>query len=156
MAEIGEIIRNREVIVGYEDKMLIEEKEKIDKNYISQSLDHNIILISPEIDEQIKSNRAFETVIKTALSEIADILDKEFHGQIGYIIEIYIFQDFEFPDWRNNVIRIKVPIKNPKYILRLWDKISDRVWDKVTSIEENAEEIEKVEGNTRIAIDILE
>lgn len=153
---IQEYIAMEDVIPGYEDRML-EEKEKVEKiDYISQSLDHSMILISPEIKKQIESNRAFETVIETALSEITKSLDEEFRGQIGYIIELYVSRDYEIPEWINNVIRIKVPIDNPKYILQLWDKVSDRVWDKVASIEENAEEIEKVEDNTRIAFRVLE
>lgn len=137
--------------------MLLEEKEKVEKKeYISQSLDHGVILISPEIDSQIESNKAFEAMIKTALSEITNALDEEWHGKIGYMIEISIAQDYEYPDWRDIEIEIKVPIDDPKYVLQLWDKVSDRVWNKVASIKENAEEIERISDNTRIAFDILE
>ena len=156
MTGINEIIQNGEIIAGYEGRIFIEEKERIEEDYISRSLDHNVILVSPEINRQVESSSAFETVIETALSEITKALDEEFRGKISYVIEIYIFQDYENADWRTNVIRIKVPIKNPRYVLQLWDKISDRVWEKVASIEENAEEIEKIEDNTRIAFDILE
>jgi hypothetical protein len=45
--------------------------------------------------------------------------------QIGEIIEIYISQDYEIPDWRDNVIRVKVPIDNSRYILQLWDNEYD-------------------------------
>lgn len=156
IAKINEIIQMGEVIEGYKNRMLLEEKEKKEEDYISRYLDNNVILVNPEINKQTGLNKAFETVIETALSEITKVLDEEFLGKIGYLIEIYIFQDYENPDWRTNVIRIKVPINNPRYVLQLWDKVSDRVWDKIFSIEENAEEIEKVEDNTRIALDILE
>lgn len=154
---MGEYITMKDVIEGYKDRMLLEEKEKVEeKKYISQSLDHNMILISPEINKQIESNKVFETMIETALSEITKTLDEEFHGQIGYMINIGVARDYENPDWKVTEIEIKVPIDNPKYVLRLWDKVSDRAWDKVRMIEENIEEIEKIEDNTMITFDILE
>ncbi len=153
---IEDINIEKDIIAGYEDRMLQEEKEKVEKNYISQSLDHSMVLINPEIEKQIKSNRAFENMIKTALSEIIDALNEEWKGQIGYIIEISIVRDYELPEWKDIEIDIKVPIDNPKYVLRLWDDISDRVWEKVASIKEDAEEIEKISDNTMIAFDILE
>ena len=156
MIGINEIIQMGEVIVGYEDRMSLEEKEKVREGYISQSLDHNVILVSPEIEKQIETNKVFGKILETALSEITKKLDEEWHGKIGYVIEISVIQDYEFPDWRDNVIRIKVPINDPKYVLQLWDEVSDRVWDKIESIKENAEEIEKISDNTRIAFDILE
>lgn len=157
MVEINEIIQMGEIISGYKDRMLLEEKEKVEeKKYISQSLDHNMILISPEINKQIESNKVFETMIETALSEITKTLDEEFHGQIGYMINIGVARDYENPAWKVTEIEIKVPIDNPKYVLRLWDKVSDRAWDKVRRIEENIEEIEKIEDNTMITFDILE
>ncbi len=146
-----------DVIAGYEDRMLLEEKEKVEKkDYISQFLDHSMVLISPEIEKQIRSNKVFENVIKTALSEITDILNEEWHGQIDYIVEISIVQDYEYPNWKDMEIEIKVPIDNPKYVLQLWGNVSDRVWDKVASIKEDAEEIKRISDNTRIAFDVLE
>ncbi len=146
-----------DVIAGYEDRMLLEEKEKVEKkDYISQFLDHSMVLISPEIEKQIRSNKMFENVIKTALSEITDILNEEWHGQIDYIVEISIIQDYEYPNWKDMEIEIKVPIDNPKYVLQLWGNVSDRVWDKVASIKGDAEEIKRISDNTRIAFDVLE
>lgn len=154
---IKEHMTMEDVITGYEDRMLLEEKEKVEKkDYISQSLDHSMVLISPEIEKQIRSNRVFENVIKTALSEIIDILNEEWHGQIGYIIEISIAQDYEYPSWKDTEIEIKVPIDNPKYVLQLWGNVSDRVWNRVASIKEDAGEIERISDDTRIAFDILE
>lgn len=95
-------------------------------------------------------------MIETALSEITRVMDEEWHGQIGYIVEISIVQDYENPNWKDTEIEIKVPIDNPEYVLQLWGKVSDRVWDKVASIKEDAEEIERISDNTRIAFDILE
>lgn len=151
-----EYVTMKDVIEGYEDRILLEEKEKVNKNYISQSLDHSTVLISSEIEKQIRSNRAFENVIKTVLSEITEILNEEWHGQIGYIIEISIAQDYENPNWKDTEIEIKVPIDNPEYVLQLWGRVSDRVWDKVALIKEDAKEIERISDNARIAFDVLE
>ncbi len=156
MTGIDELIRKGEIIPDYESKILQEEREKKTEYFLQYSFNHSKVLVSSEINEKVESNKAFEIMINTALSEIRDVLDEEFHGKIGYMIEIYVFQDYDDPSWRTNVIRIKVPINNPKYVLRLWDKVSDRVWDKVLSIKENAEEIRKIESNTRISFDILE
>lgn len=75
---MGEYITMKDVIEGYEDRILLEEKEKVNKDYINQSLDHSVILISPEIDSHIGSNKTFEATIKTALSEITNALDEEY------------------------------------------------------------------------------
>ncbi len=40
MIEINEIIQKGEIIEGYRDRMLLEAKEKEEKDYIRQSLDH--------------------------------------------------------------------------------------------------------------------
>jgi hypothetical protein len=145
-----------DIIQGYEGLMLLEIKEKVERDYTSQSLDHSVILISPEIKEQIESNKVFENVIETFLSEITNTLNEEWHGQIGYIVEISIIQDYEYPSWRDNVIRIKVPIKDPKYVIQLRNKVSCNVWRKVELIEEDAEEIKRISDNTRISFRILE
>ena len=144
-----------ETIPGYEKLMLLEEKEKLKEGYIRQPLDHSTLLVSQEIERQIGSNRVFDEVLKTALSEISTILNEEWHGKIGYIIEVSIVQDYEYPDWRDTVITIKVPIKNPRYVVNLWYTVSDKVWKKVDSIKENVEEIKRIRDNTRIAFDIL-
>lgn len=136
--------------------ILSEEKEMMREGYRPYSLDHGKILISPEIDILVDTNAAFDKLLSIALIEIVDFLDKEI-GRIGYIIEVSMVQDCEYPDWIDNVIRVKIPIKdNPKYVLQLWDDVSDRVWDKISSITENAEEIERISDNTRISFRILE
>ena len=136
--------------------MLLEEKKMRIEGYKPYSLDHGKILISPEIDILVDTNAAFDKLLSIALNEIVDFLDKEI-GRIGYIIEVSKVQDYEHPDWIDNVIRVKVPIKdNPKYVLQLWDDASDRVWDRISSITENVEEIERISDNTRISFRILE
>lgn len=134
--------------------MSLEEEEKLREGFTRESLDHSTLLISPEIKERLGSNVLFGEVLTTALTEISSLLDKEI-GRNGYIIEISVVQDYEYPDWRDNVITIKVPIKDPKYVIKLWSNISDKVWKKVGSIKEDAEEIKKISDNTRIAFDIL-
>lgn len=146
---------NYETIVDYRTLMLLEEKEKLKEGFIRESLDHSTLLVSPEIKEKLESNALFNKLMTIALSEISSLLDKEI-GKIGYIIEVSIVQDYEYPDWRDTVIRIKVPIKDPKYIIQLWGKISDHVWTKIGSIKENAEEIKRISDNTRISFRILE
>ena len=154
-ANIG-TIKGYGTVIDIRKLMLLEEKEKEKEGYLPYSLNHSKILISPEIERLTETNVAFNKLLTTALYEISDFLDKEI-GETGYIIEVSIVQDYEYPDWRDNVIRVKVPIRdNPKYILQLWDNVSDRVWNKVASIKENAEEIERISDNTRIAFDILE
>lgn len=114
---------------GYENRMKLEVREKVEKNkYIKQSLDHGIILISPEINNVIELNRTFEIVIKTALSEITDALSDEFHGKIGYLIEISI------DEYNDTVIEVKVPIDNYEYVLQLWKRIDERIRKKIRSI----------------------
>lgn len=145
-----------ETMVIGKELILSEEKEMMREGYRPYSLDHGKILISPEIDILVDTNVAFDKLLSTALNEIIDFLDKEIGG-IGYIIEVSMVQDCEYPDWIDNVIRVKVPIKDkPKYVLQLWDDVSDRVWDKISSITENAEEIERISNNTRISFRILE
>ncbi len=150
------MIREQEIIVGYENIMLREEEEKIKEGYISQPLNHSRLLISPEIEKKIGSNRVFDKVLKTASSEISTILNEEWHGKIEYMIEVSIIQDYENPDRKDTVIRIKVPFKDPKYIIQLWGKVSDKVWSKIGSIKENAEEIKRISDNTRISFRIIE
>lgn len=134
---------------------ILDVQEKIKEGFISESLDHSILLISPEIKEKLESDVLFDKILTVALSEISNYMDKEI-GKIGYIIEVSIVQDYEYPDWRDNVITVKVPIKDdPEYIIRLWSTISDRVWRKIRSIKERKAEIEKISKNTRIAFDIL-
>ena len=140
---------------GHGMAMLLEEEEKISKGFIRESLDHSIILVSPDIKEKIESNASFNKLLITALTEISSLLDKEIGG-IGYIIEVSVVQDYEYPDWRDNVITVKVPISDdPKYIIKLWKKVSRKVWEKVELIREDAEEIKRIRDNTRIAFDIL-
>lgn len=156
--ELNKKMRKRDklLIIGYENIMLREEKEKLKEGYISQSLYHNKLLISHEIEKKIGSNRVFDEVLKTALSEISTILNEECHGKIEFMVEVSIVQDYEYPDWKDTVIRIKVPFKDPKYVIQLWSKVSDRVWTKIGSIKENAEEIKRISDNTRISFRILE
>lgn len=155
--ELNKKMRKRDklLIIGYENIMLREEKEKLKEGYISQSLYRNI-LISHEIEKKIGSSRVFDEVLKTALSEISTILNEEWHGKIEFMIEVSIVQDYEYSDWKDTVIRIKVPFKDPKYVIQLWSKVSDRVWTKIGSIKENAEEIKRIIDNTRISFRILE
>jgi hypothetical protein len=111
-------------------------------------------IISPEIKEQLRSNTIFVNILTTVLTEISSLLDKEI-GRNGYIIEISAIHDYEYNDWRDNVIRIKVPIKDPKYVDQLWKIVNDNVWKKVGLIKEDAEEIKKISDNTRIVFDNL-
>ncbi len=148
--------RDKLLIIGYENIMLREEKEKLKGGYINQSLYHNKLLISHEIEKKIGSSRIFDKVLKTALSEISRLLNEEWHGKIEFMIEVSIVQDYEYPDWKDTVIRIKVPFKDPKYVIQLWSKVSDSVWTKIGSIKENAEEIKRISDNTRISFRILE
>jgi hypothetical protein len=131
---IEQSIIMQEIIPGYENRMKLEEREKVEKNkYIKQSLDHNLILISPEINDEIVLNRVFETVIKTALSEITDTLSDEFRGKISYIIDISV------DEWTDTVIEVKIPIDDPEYIIQLWKKVDERVRKRIRSISEDDE-----------------
>lgn len=131
------------------------EEERLREGFTRESLDNSTFLITPEIKEQLGSNALFGDVLTIALTEISSLLDKEI-GKKGYLIEVSIVQDYEYPDWRDNVITIKVPIKDPKHVIQLWSAVSDKVWRKVGSIKEDVEEIKKISDNTRIAFDILE
>lgn len=149
------MIETYDIIESNSIPMLLEVREKIKEGFISESLDHSLLLVSSEIKEKLESDVLFDKILTVALSEISNYLDKEI-GKMGYIIEVSIVEDYEYPDWRDNVITIKVPIKDdPKYIIRLWSTTSDRVWEKIRSIKERAEEIDKISKNTRIAFDIL-
>jgi hypothetical protein len=134
--------------------MSLEEEKMLREGFTRESLDHSALLISPEIKWKLESNALFGEVLTTALTEISSLLDKEI-GKNGYIIEIGVVQDYEYPDWRDNVITIKVPIKDPKHIIKLWSVVSNKVWEKVGSIKEDAGEIKKISDSTRIAFDIL-
>lgn len=149
------MIGEHEIIVGYETLMLVEEKEKLKEGYVRQHLDHGILLISPEIERQIGSNTLFDEVLKTTLFEISTILNEEI-GKIGYIIEVSIEEDYEFPQWRDTVITIKIPIKDPKYIIQLWKTIEEKVRKKIELISANIEEINKINRHLDITIEILE
>lgn len=140
----------QEIIPGYENIMKLEVGEKVEKNkYIKQSLDHSLILISPEINDGIVSNRVFEIVIKTALSEITDALSDEFHDKIGYIIEISI------DEWTDTVIEVKVPIDDPEYVIQLWKKVDERVRKKIRSIDTD-EELNNIISHLDTVFRILE
>jgi len=149
------MIGEHEIIVGYETLMLVEEKEKLKEGYVHQPLDHSILLISPEIERQIGSNTLFDEVLRTALSEISTILNEEI-SKIGYIIEVSIEEDYEFPQWKDTVITIKVPIKDPMYIIQLWKTIEEKVRKKIESINADLEEINKINYHLDITIEILE
>jgi len=135
--------------------ILSEEKERLREGFTSHSLDHNTILISPEIERQIESSDSFNKLLTTALTEISYLLDKE-NGKIGYIVEVSVVHDYEYPDLKENVIRIKVPIKDPKYVVDLWYRVGYEVGKKIESIKEDTEEIKRISDNTRISFRILE
>lgn len=135
--------------------MSLEEEEKLREGFTRESLDHGTLLITPEIKGKLESNALFGEILTVALSEINILLDKEI-GKIGYIIEVGIVCDHEFPQWRDTVITIKVPIKDPKYILQLWNVIEEKVRKKIKSIDEDIEEINKISDNFEIDIEILE
>lgn len=141
--------------INIETLILLEEKEKLKEGYVSQPLDHSKLLISPEIEIQIGSNALFDEVLKTALSEISAILNEEI-AKIDYIIEVSIEKDYEFPQWKDTVITIKTPIKDSKYIIKLWKVIEERVRKKINSINADIEEINKISYHLDIAIEILE
>lgn len=149
------MIGEHDIIVGYETLMLAEEKEKLEEGYVRQPLDHSTLLVSSEIERQIGSNALFDEILKTALSEISTILNEEI-GKIGYIIEVNIEEDYEFPQWKDTVITIKVPIKDYKYIIQLWKIIEERVRKKIESISADIEEINKISYHLDISIEILE
>ncbi len=149
------MIGKHEIKVGYETLMLEEEKEKLKEGYVRQPLDHSTLLVSPEIERQIGSNPLFDEILKPALSEISTILNEEI-GKIGYIIEVNIEVDYEFPQWVDTVITIKVPIEDPKYIIQLWKLIEERIRKKIKSIRADPEEINKISYHLDTAVEILE
>jgi hypothetical protein len=146
---VAQSIIMRETMPGYENRMKLEEREKIDKNYISQSLDHNMILISPEISSHLESNKVFETAVEIALSEIVRALDEEFGGKISYIIELSI------DEWKDTVIEVKVPIDDPEYVIQLWKKVDTRARKKLRSISTD-EEINNIVYHLDTVFRILE
>lgn len=149
------MIGEYKIITGYETLMLAEEKEKLKEGYVRQPLDHVTLLVSPEIERQIGSNPLFDEILKTALSEISTILNEEI-GKIGYIIEVNIEIDYEFPQWVDTVITIKVPIEDPKYIIQLWKLIEERIRKKIKSIRADPEEINKISYHLDTTVEILE
>ncbi len=95
-------------------------------------------------------------MIETALSEITKTLGEEFREQIVYIIDVSIIQDYESPDWRDVVVTIKVPIKDPNYVVNLWYRVGSDFWKKLKSIKEYDEEMKRFSENFRISMEILE
>lgn len=149
------MIEEHEIIIGYETLMSAEEKEKLKEGYVRQPLDNSILLVGPEIERQIRSNTLSDEVLKTALSEISTILKEEI-GKIDFLIEVNIEKDYEFPQWKDTVITIKVPIKDTKYIIQLWKIIEEKVRKKIELINADIEEINKISYHLDITIEILE
>lgn len=117
---------------------------------------NNFTEISPEITELSESNALFNDVLIVALSEISFLLDKEM-DKLNYQIKVKIEEDLEIPDWKETLISIKIPKRNPKDLIRLWKVVEKRVREKIESIkEENEEEINKINDNLVIVIDELE
>lgn len=122
----------------------------------SPTIANNFTEISPEIKELSQSNVLFNDVLTTALSEISFLLDKEM-DKLNYQIKVKIEEDLEIPDWKETLISIKIPKRNPKDLIRLWKVVEKRVREKIESIkEENEEEITKINDNLVIVIDELE
>lgn len=67
-----------------------------------------------------------------------------------------IEEDYEFIQWRDTVITIKIPIKDAKYIIQLWKGLSENIRKKIKSIDADIEEIKKINHNLSIFIEILE
>jgi hypothetical protein len=122
---------------------------------LQEDMDHSVVLISPKIEKQAGINPLFDEILKTALSEIYTVLDEEFHGRIGYIIEIDLEKDYEFPEWVDTVITIKVPI-DISYVIPLYLKIEEMVRKKIKSIKANVKEIEKISYHLDTSVEILE
>lgn len=113
----------------------------------------NFIEIDSEIKELSQSNVLFNDVLTTALSEISFLLDKGM-DKLNYQIKVKIEEDFEIPEWKETLISIKVPERNPKDLIRLWKLIEERVRKKIESIKkENEEEITKINENIVIVIE---
>lgn len=143
------------IMAGYEKLILKEEREKLKEGYVSQPLDHSTLLVSPEIERKIGSNPLFDEILKTVLSEVSIILNEEI-GKIGYIIEVEIEPDYEFPQWIDNVITIKVPIEDPKYIIQLWKLIEEGIRKKIKLVDADQEEINKINYHLDTVVDILD
>ncbi len=139
------------------DELLIslEEKEKLKEGYFNENLGHTTILLSREIKDRLRSNTLFFNVLDTAIYEISNILNRE-NDKMKYIIEVNIEEDYEFIQWRDTVITIKIPIKDTKYIIQLWKVLSENVRKKIKSIDADIEEIKKISHNLSIFIEILE
>lgn len=139
------------------DEVLIlqEERKRLNEGFTREYLGHNVIIVSSEIKERLESNVLFNKLLTMALYEITVFLDKEI-DKTGYIVEANIVQDYEYADWKDVVIIVKVLIKDPRRVVNLWYTVSENVWKKVKSIRENAEEIKKITENFRIAFEILE
>lgn len=150
-----DLIRLRNV--GHHRKCLRFIQSQIDKlrTDIVPTVANNFIEVSPEIKEISELDALFNGVLTTALSEISFLLDKEM-DKLNYQIKVKIEEDLEIPDWKETLISIKIPKRNPKDLIRLWKVVEKRVREKIESIkEENEEEINKINDNLVIVIDEL-
>jgi hypothetical protein len=111
---------------------------------------NNFTEISPEIKE-MSNNVWFDKVLTTALSEISFLLNKEI-----YQIKVKVEEDLEIPEWKETLILIRVPKRNPKDLIRLWKVVEERVRKKIDSIREENEEITKINENLAIFIEELD
>lgn len=119
----------------------------------SPTIANNFTEISPEIKELSESNALFNDVLINALSEISFLLDKEM-DKLNYQIQVKIEEDFEIPEWKETLILIRVPKRNPEDLIRLWKVVEERVRKKIDSIKkENEEEINKINENLVIVIE---
>ncbi len=119
----------------------------------SPTIANNFTEISPEIKELSESNALFNDVLITALSEISFLMDKEM-DKLNYQIQVKIEEDLEIPEWKETLILIKVPKRNPEDLIRLWKIVEERVRKKIESIKkENEEEINKINENLVIVIE---
>lgn len=151
-----DLIRLRNV--GQHRKRLRFIQSQIDKlrTDIVPTVANNFIEVSPEIKEISELDALFNDVLTTALSEISFLLDKE-TDKLNYQIKVKIEEDLEIPDWKETLISIKIPKRNPKDLIRLWKVVEKRVREKIELIkEENEEEINKINDNLVIVIDELE
>ncbi|CAG1005978.1 hypothetical protein METP3_03766 [Methanosarcinales archaeon] len=122
----------------------------------SPTIANNFTEISPEIKELSESNALFNDVLITALSEISFLLDKEM-DKLNYQIKVKIEEDLEIPEWKETLISIKVPKRNPEDLIRLWKLVEERVRKRIESIKkENEEEINKINENLAIFIEELD
>lgn len=122
----------------------------------SPNIANNFTEISLEIKELSESNALFNDVLTTALSEISFLLDKEM-DKLNYQIKVKIEEDLEIPEWKETLISIKVPKRNPEDLIRLWKLVEERVRKKIESIKnENEEEINKINENLAIFIEELD